>query len=77
MVGAPVANYIVKEKLGNKMAGRERWNVRDKEFQLESGLAPQDRGYNKEPKRKQKTTEGADQDTVKHEHDFDVLGHGL
>jgi len=41
MVGAPVANYIVKEKLGNKMAGRERWNVRDKEFQLESGLAPQ------------------------------------
>ena len=69
---------MVREKLGNKMAGRERWNVRDKEFQLERGLGQEDRGYNMEPKRRGTGGKGGGggEEGVEHDHAFEVLGHG-
>ena len=76
MVGLPVARYMQREKLGSKMAGKERWNVRDKEFNLEKGLAPQDRGYEQEPRRviREAIPEDAASGLAKHELPFDVLG---
>lgn len=37
MVGHPVAKYLARHALGEKMAGRERWTPADKEFKLYSG----------------------------------------
>lgn len=52
MVGAPVAKWIIKNRLGKKMSGAERWTAADKEFELFSGLAKGDQGYEKEARRK-------------------------
>jgi hypothetical protein len=73
MVGRPVSDYIAKHHLGPKMSGKERWTEKDKEFQLESGLAEQDRGYLHEPKRPAKRNSDNDPSRFKHVHRFELL----
>merc|ERR1712070_1114769 len=59
MVGRPVAKYLDKQRLGLKMGGQQRWSALDKKFQLEEGIDPHDRGYEKDmPKRTQRSRAG-------------------
>ena len=82
MVGAPVAKWIIKNKIGEKMSGSERWTATDKEFELFSGLEKSDQGYEKDARRKPKrlmekeellSNPGATQHIVTHRHDFELL----
>jgi len=48
MSGFPVAKYAAKHRLGAKLAGTVRWGAADTEFELYSGLADEDMGYETE-----------------------------
>lgn len=53
MSGFPVAKYAAKHRLGAKLAGSVRWGAADTEFELFSGLADEDMGYETEAAWKQ------------------------